>query len=101
MSHFFRYWSPSFSYCRFLDAILFDIGEGLSINPSVDVIVFGDFNVNYKSCLTYSGETDRHGELYHNCFVFNDLTQMVSSPTWIPDCDFHSPAFLDLFISTD
>ena len=26
---------------------------------------------------------------------------MVNFPTWIPDCDSHSPAFLDLFISLD
>ena len=26
---------------------------------------------------------------------------MVNFPTWIPDCDSHSPVFLDLFISSD
>ena len=26
---------------------------------------------------------------------------MVNLPTWIPDCDSHGPAFLDLFISSD
>ena len=26
---------------------------------------------------------------------------MVNLPTWIPDCDSHSPAVLDLFISSD
>ena len=31
----------------------------------------------------------------------NDLTQMVTFPTWIPDCDSHNPAILDLFISSD
>ena len=30
----------------------------------------------------------------------NDLTQIVNFPTRIPDCDSHSPAFLDLFISS-
>ena len=29
------------------------------------------------------------------------LTQIVNFPTWIPDCDSHSPALLDLFISSD
>ena len=28
-----------------------------------------------------------------------DLTQMVNFPTQIPDCDSHSPALLDLFLS--
>ena len=31
----------------------------------------------------------------------NDLTQIVNFPTRIPDCDSHSPAFLDLFFSPD
>ena len=26
---------------------------------------------------------------------------MVNLPTWIPDCDSHSPASLDLFLSSD
>ena len=29
------------------------------------------------------------------------LTQKVDFPTWIPDCDSHSPALLDLFLSFD
>ena len=32
--------------------------------------------------------------------ISNDLTQMVSFPTRIPDCDSHSLAFLDLFLSS-
>ena len=31
----------------------------------------------------------------------NDLTQMVNFPTLIPDCDSHSPALLDFFLSFD
>ena len=31
----------------------------------------------------------------------NDLSQVVNFPTRIPDCDSHSPALLDLFISSD
>ena len=33
--------------------------------------------------------------------ISNDLTQMVNFPTRIPDCDSHSPALLDLFLSSD
>ena len=32
---------------------------------------------------------------------FKWLTQMVNFPTWIPDCDSHSPALLDVFLSSD
>ena len=31
----------------------------------------------------------------------NGHTQMVNFPTWIPDCDSHSPALLDFFLSSD
>ena len=31
----------------------------------------------------------------------SDLIQVVNFPTWIPDCDSHSPALLDLFHSSD
>ena len=37
----------------------------------------------------------------YNFSILNDLTQMVNFPTWIPDCDSHSPALLDLFLSSD
>ena len=46
---------------------------------------------------TYSGGTDRPGELCYNFSISNDLTQIVNFPTRIP----HSPAILDLFISSD
>ena len=65
------------------------------------MFVFGDFNVHYKDWLTYSGRTDRPGELCYNVIVLNDLTQMVNFPTRIPDCDSQCPALSDLFISSD
>ena len=71
------------------------------INPSANVFVFGDFSVHHKDWLTYSGGTDRPGELCYNFSISNDLTQIVNFPTRIPDCDSHSPVLLDLFISSD
>ena len=88
-----------------------NIHEVLSINPSANVFVFGDFNIHHKDWLTCSGGTDRPGQLCYNFTISNDLTQMVnfptrildsgSFPTQILDCDSHSPALLDLFISSD
>ena len=98
---FFLYQSPSLSLCTVFDSILSNIDEVLSINPSANVFVFGDFNVHHKDWLTYSGGTDRPGELCYNFSISNDLTQMVNFPTQISDCDSHSPALLDLFISSD
>ena len=37
----------------------------------------------------------------YSVIISNDLIQMVNFPTWIPECDSHSPALLDLFISSD
>ena len=68
---------------------------------SANVFVLGDFNIHHKDWLTYSGGTDSHGELCYNFSILNDLTQMVNFLTWIPDCDSHSPALLDFFLSSD
>ena len=65
--------------------------EVLSTNPSANVSVFGVFHVHHKHWLTYSGGTDRPG----------DLTQMVNFPTRIPDCDSHNLGLLDLFLFSD
>ena len=98
---FFLYRSPSSALCTVFDSISSNIDEVLSINPSANVFAFGDFNVHHKDWLTYSSGTDRPGELCYNFSISNDFTQMVDFPTRIPDCDSHSPALLDLFISSD
>ena len=98
---FFLNPSPSSSLSTVFDFISSNINEVLSINPSANVFVFGNFNIHHKDWLTYSGETDGAGELCYNFSISNDLTQMVNFPTRIPDCDSHSPALLDLFFSSD
>ena len=52
--------------------------EVLGINLSA-AFVFGDFNIRYKDWLTYSGGTDRSGELCYNFSVSNNLTQVINS----------------------
>ena len=98
---FFLYRSPSSALCTIFDSISSNIDEVLSINPSANVFVFGDFNIHHKDWLTYSGGTDGPGELCYNFSISNDLTQMVNFPTQIPGCDSHSPALLALFLSFD
>ena len=95
---FFLYRS---SLCTVFDSISSNIDEVLSMNPSANMFVFGDFNVHHKDWLTYSGGTDGSGELCYSFCISNDLTQMVNFPTRIPDCDSHSPALLDLFPFSD
>ena len=59
----FSYQSPSSSLCKGFDANSSNINEVFLINPSANVFVFGDFNIHQKDWLTYSGGTDRPGEL--------------------------------------
>ena len=82
---FFLCRSPSSSLCKVFDSISSNIDEILTINPSANVFVFRDLNVHHKDWLTYSGGTDRSGELCYNFSISNDLTQMVHFPTRIPD----------------
>ena len=98
---FFLCQSPSSALCTVFDSISSNIDEVLTINPSANVFVFADFNVHHNDWLTYSSGTDRPGELCYNFSISNDFTQMVDFPTRIPDCDSHSPALLDLLLSSD
>ena len=49
---FFFYQSPSSALCMVFDSISSNIDEVLSINPSANVFVFGDFKVHHKDWLT-------------------------------------------------
>ena len=98
---FFLYESPSLSVCTVFDSISSNIDEVLSIKLSANVFVCGVFSVHQKDWLTYSGDTNRPGEFCYNFSISNDLTQMVNFPSWIPDCDSHHPALLDLLLSSD
>ena len=55
--------SPSLSLCMVFDSISSIIDKVLSIHPSPNAFVFGDFNAHHKYWLTYFGGTDRSGEL--------------------------------------
>ena len=59
---FFLYQSPS-SLCMIFNSASSNIDKVLSINPSSNAFVFGDFNIQYKDWLTYSGGTDIPGKL--------------------------------------
>ena len=96
---FFLSRSPS-SLCVVFDSISSNIDEVFLINPSA-VFVFRDFNIHHNDWLNYSGGINRPSELYHNFYISNAPTQMVNLPTWILDCDSHTPALLDLFIFSD
>ena len=81
---FFLYQSSSLSLRTVFGSISSNIDEVLSINPSANVFIFGDFNIHHKDWLIYSGGTDHLVSCY-NFSVSNDLTQLVNFPTRIPD----------------
>ena len=55
--YFFLYRSPASSLCTVFNYISSNTDEVLSINPSANVFVFGDFNVR-QDWITYSGGSD-------------------------------------------
>ena len=65
------------------------------------MFVFVEFSIHHKDWLTYSGCTDRTGELDYNFPISNDPTHMLNFPTRILDSESHSTALLDLFLSSD
>ena len=87
--------------CTVFDSVSYNTDEVLSINPTANVFIFGDFNIHHKDWLTYSGGTDRSGELCYNLSISNNLTQMVNLPSWIPGCDSDCSVLLDFFLSSD
>ena len=81
VSYFFLlYRSPSLLLCTVFDSVSSNIDEVLSINPSANVFVF---NVHHKDWHTYSGGTDRPGELCYNLTFFRWLTFLLRSLTVI------------------
>ena len=97
----FLYRSPPSSLCTVFYAISSNIDEVLSINPSGNVFVFGDFSIHHKDWLTYYDGIDRLCELCYNFLSQMTIIQIANFPTRIPDCDSHSPDLLDLFIFSD
>ena len=65
------------------DSVSSNIDEVLSINPSTNVFVFGDFNVHHKDQLILVELIDLVNS--YNFSISNDLTQTVNFPTPIPD----------------
>ncbi|CAG4993662.1 unnamed protein product [Colias eurytheme] len=67
--------------------------------PSSELIVLGDFNAHHADWLG-SRVTDYAGRTVFDFALSNGLTQLVSSPTRIPDIDDHNPSLLDLLLTT-
>ena len=64
--HSLSYFFILYQHYAVFDSISSNIDEVFWINPSVNMFLFGDFNIRHKDWLTYSGVTDRPGKLSHN-----------------------------------
>ena len=72
----FLYQSSSSSLLMVSDSVSSNIDQVLLINFSA-VFVFGDFSIHHMDWFTYSGGTDRSGELSYN-FSFSNTSQSCS-----------------------
>ena len=62
--------------------------------------VFGDFNVHNREWLIHSRSTDTSGLAAQEFALSHSLTQIVTSPTRVPDRDGDTGYLLDLFLTT-
>jgi len=67
--------------------------------PSADIHICGDFNVHHKEWLVHSNKTDSEGRHCHAFSVACELTQIVDSPTRVPDVAGQYPNLIDLFLT--
>ena len=84
VTYFFLYQSPFSTSCIVSDTVSTSIDNALSVHPYTKIFACGDFSVHHKDWLTYSGVTDRPGELCCNFSVSHDLTQGPYPGLWLP-----------------
>ena len=85
VSYFFLlYQSPSFSSRTVLDDISYNIDEILSINPSANVFVFGDFNAVHKVFLTGTLYCDSHSPTLSFFYLFLSAGANICSTMALP-----------------
>ncbi|XP_065640981.1 uncharacterized protein LOC136073297 isoform X1 [Hydra vulgaris] len=97
---FVLYHSPSSHDCTLLDVVSDQIDHALSLYPSANIVVVGDFNAHHTEWLG-SNTTDPAGTKAFNFCVSQSLTQIVNFVTRFPDNPNHLPSFLDLCLVSD
>ena len=65
-----------------------------------EIVVLGDFNVHNAEWLTHSKGSDRAGIEAESFAIINDLSQLINSPTRIPDRSSDFANTLDLFLTS-
>ncbi|XP_063636069.1 uncharacterized protein LOC134806671 [Cydia splendana] len=84
---------------RLLERIQVGLSEVLERLPSAELVILGDFNAHHSEWLG-SLRTDYAGRAVHSFAAAYDLSQIVDGPTRIPDIEGHTPALLDLLLTS-
>ena len=100
-SYLFFIYRPQNDGCEVINHVADKIDNILTHQPSANICVFGDFNVHHIPWLVHSNHTDVVGIECFNFSVAYNLTQIVSSPTRIPDAPGQFPSLLDLYLTSD
>ena len=95
---FFVHRSPS-SDSEVFDVPSTKIDSLLQKYPAAEVTVFGDLNVHNQEWLIHSRSTDTSGLAAQAFALCHNLTQIVTSPTRVPDRDGDTGYLLDLFLT--
>ena len=75
--------------------------EFLQQYPTAEVAIFGDFNVHNVEWLVHSRTTDTSGQAAEAFALYHNLSQIVSSPTRVPDRAGDTGYLLDLFLTSN
>ncbi|XP_059056926.1 uncharacterized protein LOC131850642 [Achroia grisella] len=67
--------------------------------PSANLVILGDFNAHHTEWLR-SRITDHAGRTAHEFALAYGFSQLVHSPTRIPDIETHTSSLLDLLLTT-
>ncbi|XP_045500113.1 uncharacterized protein LOC123697614 [Colias croceus] len=84
---------------RLIDHIQLTADNMLNQIPSAEIVVLGDFNAHHIEWLK-SRTTDHAGKSVYDLALAYGLTQLVASPTRIPDVEDHTPSLLDLLLTS-
>ena len=96
----FTLYRPQDDGCDVIDKIASQIDKILVSYPSANIHICGDFNVHHEEWLVHSNKTDPVGRYCHNFSVAYELTQIIDSPTHVPDIIGQYHNLLDLYLTT-
>ena len=95
---FFLYRSPSSSSCSVVEAVSSNIDKALILQPSANIMVYGDSNAHNTEWFGHSHTTDVAALFCQEFAMARELSQIVDVPTRIPARDDHQTYLLDLFL---